>query len=31
MSITLGFGDKIKKVKQEGCVHVFAVNVDTVR
>jgi len=28
MSINLGFGDKIKKIKQEGCVHVFAVNVD---
>jgi len=28
MNITLGFGDKIKKIKQEGCVHVFAVNVD---
>ncbi|MHB0995831.1 MAG: trigger factor [Elusimicrobiales bacterium] len=28
MNITLGFGDKIKKVKQEGCVHVFSVNVD---
>ena len=28
MNITLGFGDKIKKVKQEGCVHVFGVNVD---
>ncbi len=28
MKLTLGFGDKIKKIKQEGCVHVFAVNVD---
>ena len=28
MNITLGYGDKIKKIKQEGCVHVFAVNVD---
>ncbi|OGR44707.1 MAG: trigger factor [Elusimicrobia bacterium GWA2_61_42] len=28
MNITLPFGDKIKKIKQEGCVHVFAVNVD---
>jgi trigger factor len=28
MNMTLGFGDKIKKIKQEGCVHVFAVNVD---
>ncbi|HAT72823.1 MAG TPA: trigger factor [Elusimicrobia bacterium] len=28
MNITLGLGDKIKKIKQEGCVHVFAVNVD---
>ena len=28
MNITLGFGDKIKKIKQEGCVHVFSVNVD---
>ncbi len=29
MNITLAFGDKIKKIKQEGCVHVFAVNVDS--
>lgn len=29
MNITLGFGDKIKKIKQEGCVHVFSVNVDS--
>ena len=28
MNITLGFGDKIKKIKQEGCVHVFGVNLD---
>ncbi|MCM2267603.1 MAG: trigger factor [Elusimicrobiales bacterium] len=28
MKLTLGFGDKVKKIKQEGCVHVFAVNVD---
>ncbi len=28
MNITLGFGDKIKKIKQEGCVHVFSVNLD---
>ncbi|MBI5743346.1 MAG: trigger factor [Elusimicrobia bacterium] len=28
MNITLGFNDKIKKIKQEGCVHVYAVNVD---
>ncbi|HAH31515.1 MAG TPA: trigger factor [Elusimicrobia bacterium] len=31
MNITLGFGDRIKKVKQEGCVHTFAVNVDSQR
>ena len=29
MNITLGFGDKIKKIKQEGCVHVFGVNLDS--
>ncbi|PIU18784.1 MAG: trigger factor [Elusimicrobia bacterium CG08_land_8_20_14_0_20_59_10] len=28
MAITLDFNDKIKRVKQEGCVHVFAVNLD---
>lgn len=28
MSITLALNDKIKKIKQEGCVNVFAVNVD---
>ncbi|HBW22990.1 MAG: trigger factor [Elusimicrobia bacterium GWA2_56_46] len=28
MPLTLNFGDKIKKIKQEGCVHVFGVNVD---
>jgi len=28
MNITLAFGDKIKKIKQEGCVHVFGVNLD---
>jgi trigger factor len=28
MNINLSFGDKIKKIKSEGCVHVFAVNVD---
>ena len=28
MNLTLSFGDKIKKIKQEGCVHVFGVNVD---
>jgi trigger factor len=28
MNITLGFGDKIKKIKQEGCVNVFSVNLD---
>lgn len=28
MNITLGFGDKIKRIKQEGCVHVFGVNLD---
>jgi trigger factor len=28
MNINLGFNDKIKKIKSEGCVHVFAVNVD---
>ena len=28
MGFSLGFGNKIKKVKQEGCVHVFGVNVD---
>lgn len=29
MNLTLGFGDKIKKIKQEGCVHIFGVNVDS--
>ena len=29
MNIALSFGDRIKKVKQEGCVHTFAVNVDS--
>ncbi len=29
MNISLGFGDKIKKIKQEGCVHVFGVNLDS--
>ncbi len=29
MNIALSFGDKIKKVKQEGCVHVFGVNLDS--
>ncbi len=29
MNITLGYGDKIKKIKQEGCVHVFGVNLDS--
>ncbi|HBA59943.1 MAG TPA: trigger factor [Elusimicrobia bacterium] len=28
MGITLGFNDKIKKVKQDGCVHVFSVTLD---
>ncbi len=28
MNITLGYGDKIKKIKQEGCVHLFGVNLD---
>jgi trigger factor len=28
MDMKLGFGDKIKKIKQEGCVHIVAVNVD---
>jgi len=28
MPLTLTFGDKIKKIKQEGCVHVFGVNVE---
>lgn len=28
MNITLGFGDKIKKVKQDGCVHLFGVTLD---
>lgn len=28
MNLTLSFGDKIKKIKQEGCVHVFGVSVD---
>lgn len=28
MNITLGFGDKIKKVKQEGCVQLFGVTLD---
>jgi len=29
MNITLAFGDKIKKIKQEGCVHVFGINLDS--
>jgi trigger factor len=29
MNITLGFGDKIKKIKQEGCVHLFGVTLDS--
>ncbi|MFA7009530.1 MAG: trigger factor, partial [Elusimicrobiales bacterium] len=29
MNLTLSFGDKIKKIKQEGCVHVFGVNVES--
>ena len=29
MNLTLSFGDKIKKIKQEGCVHVFGVSVDS--
>ncbi|HCC48477.1 MAG TPA: hypothetical protein DEQ38_10250, partial [Elusimicrobia bacterium] len=29
MNITLGFGDKIKKVKQDGCVHLFGVTLDS--
>jgi len=28
MPLTLTFGDRIKKIKQEGCVHVFGVTVD---
>ena len=28
MSLVLTFGDRIKKIKQEGCVHVFGVTVD---
>ncbi len=28
MNITLGFGDNIKKIKQEGCVHLFGVTLD---
>ena len=28
MNITLGFGDKVKKIKQDGCVHLFGVTVD---
>ena len=29
MNITLGYGDKIKKIKQEGCVHLFGVSLDS--
>ena len=29
MNLTLNFGDKIKKIKQDGCVHVFGVSVDS--
>jgi len=29
MNIALGFGDKIKKIKQEGCVHLFGVTLDS--
>ncbi|MGD9641307.1 MAG: trigger factor [Elusimicrobiales bacterium] len=28
MNIALGFGDKIKKIKQDGCVHLFGVTLD---
>jgi len=28
MNISLGFGEKIKKIKQEGCVHLFGVTLD---
>lgn len=28
MNIKLGFGDNIKKIKQEGCVHLFGVTLD---
>lgn len=29
MKITLNFGDQIKKVKNEGCVHIFGVTLDS--
>ncbi len=29
MNIALGFGDKIKKIKQDGCVHLFGVTLDS--